>query len=199
MCIIIGMSWASVSSTLLPPVGVVIGASGTLLGQHLALRVDARCEAAQRAADQRAERKDAIICFLSTTEWVEQRRDERPGKPDRGYSALVELMHAGWLTKKIIELVCSGELARRRWTTPWNLTGPARNSARVALGSDRQACPPASGDSVRSSWKQPAMKRATQANHCCDACMPRQTSLKAALRRSSKLEILGHLDVRHRM
>ncbi|HXL96456.1 MAG TPA: hypothetical protein VN969_46700 [Streptosporangiaceae bacterium] len=135
MCIIIGMSWASVSSTLLPPVGVVIGASGTLLGQHLALRVDARCEAAQRAADQRAERKDAIICFLSTTEWVEQRRDERPGKPDRGNSALVELMHAGWLAKKIIELVCSGELAQAALDYPLELN---RASKELRSGSTGQ-------------------------------------------------------------
>jgi hypothetical protein len=32
------MSWAAVSSTVLPLAGVVIGACGTLLGQHLALR-----------------------------------------------------------------------------------------------------------------------------------------------------------------
>jgi hypothetical protein len=44
--IIVGMSWASVSSTILPLAGVVIGASGTLLGQRQALRVDARREAA---------------------------------------------------------------------------------------------------------------------------------------------------------
>jgi hypothetical protein len=106
------MSWASVSSTVLPLVGVVIGASGTLLGQHLALRVDARREAAQRAADQRAERKDAIIGFLSATERVEQHRGQRAAKPDRGSSPLIELMHAVWLAKKIIELVCSGELAQ---------------------------------------------------------------------------------------
>ncbi len=43
---------------------------------------------------------------------VEQHRGERPGKPDRGNSALAELMHAVWLAKKIIELVCSAELAR---------------------------------------------------------------------------------------
>jgi hypothetical protein len=47
-CIIVDMSWASVSPMVLPLVGVVIGASGTLLGQYLALRVDVRREAAQR-------------------------------------------------------------------------------------------------------------------------------------------------------
>jgi hypothetical protein len=56
-CIIIGMSWASVSPTVLPLAGVVIGACGTLLGQHLAMRVDARREAARQASDQRTDGK----------------------------------------------------------------------------------------------------------------------------------------------
>jgi hypothetical protein len=80
-CIIVGMSWASVSPTVLPLVGVAIGACGTLLGQHLAIRVDARREAAGRAADQRAERKDAIIGFLSATERVEQHRGQLSSSP----------------------------------------------------------------------------------------------------------------------
>ena len=61
------MSWASVSSTILPLAGVVIGACGALLGQHQALRVDARREAAKRALDQPAERKEAIFGFLEAT------------------------------------------------------------------------------------------------------------------------------------
>jgi hypothetical protein len=92
-CIIIGMSWASVSPTVLPLAGVVIGACGTLLGQHLAMRVDARREAAKQASDQRTEQKEAII-----------------GRHDT--AVLIELMHAVWLAKKIIELVCSGTLAQ---------------------------------------------------------------------------------------
>lgn len=43
------MSWASVSSTILPLADVVIGASGTLLGQRQAMRIDAGREAARRA------------------------------------------------------------------------------------------------------------------------------------------------------
>jgi hypothetical protein len=36
------MSWASISPTVLPLAGVIVGASSTLLGQHLAIRRDAR-------------------------------------------------------------------------------------------------------------------------------------------------------------
>jgi hypothetical protein len=106
------MSWASVSSTVLPLAGVVIGACGTLLGQHLALRVDARREAAQRASDQRAERKDAIVGFLSATERVEQHRGQLALVAGHDRGDLIELMHAAWLAKKVIELVCSGNLAQ---------------------------------------------------------------------------------------
>ena len=99
------------SPMVLPLAGVVIGACGTLLGQHLALRVDARREAAQRASEQRAERKDAIIGFLSATERVEQYRGQLALVPGHGQE-LIELMHAVWLAKKIIELVSSGTLAQ---------------------------------------------------------------------------------------
>lgn len=106
------MSWASVSPTVLPLAGVVIGACGTLLGQQLAMRVEAHREAARRASDQRAERKDAIIGFLSATERVEQHRGQLAVEPGHDAGALIELMHAVWLAKKIIELVCSGALAQ---------------------------------------------------------------------------------------
>jgi hypothetical protein len=56
-----GMSWASVRPTVLPLVGVAIGACGTLLGRHMAMRTDACREAARRTSDQHAERKDAIV------------------------------------------------------------------------------------------------------------------------------------------
>jgi hypothetical protein len=106
------MSWSSVSPTVLPLAGVVVGACGALLGQHLALRVDERRETAKRASDQRAERKEAIIGFLSATERVEQYRGQLTREPSPDAENLAELMHAVWLAKKIIELVCSGGLAQ---------------------------------------------------------------------------------------
>jgi hypothetical protein len=106
------MSWASVSPTVLTLAGVIVGASSTLLGQHLALRKDARREAAQRVADERAERKDAIIGFLSATERVEQHREQHASELSLNEAPMIELMHAVWLAKKIIELICSGTLAQ---------------------------------------------------------------------------------------
>jgi uncharacterized protein YfiM (DUF2279 family) len=111
-CIIVDMSWASASSTIVPLAGVVIGACGTLLGQHQALRIDARREAARHASDQRAERKEAIIGFLGATERVEQHRGQFAIEPGHDTGDLIELMHAVWLAKKIIELVCSATVAQ---------------------------------------------------------------------------------------
>jgi hypothetical protein len=78
----------------MPLVGVAVGACGTLLGQHMAMRVDARCEAARHALDQRVERKEAFIGFLSAIERVEQRWGQLA--PESGHDAgvLLELMHA---------------------------------------------------------------------------------------------------------
>src|SRR5579863_597516 len=78
--IIVKVSWSSVSSTVLPLVGVALGAAGTLLGQYLAQRGDIRRDEAQQARERRTERKDAIIGFLSAAERTEQYR----GQPTAG-------------------------------------------------------------------------------------------------------------------
>lgn len=110
--IIVFMSWASVSSTVLPLAGVILGSASTLVGQYLALRGGARRDAARQAAEQRAERKEAIVGFLSAAERVEHQRGQLAVQDRRDLEQLSELMHAVWLAKKIIELVCSGELAQ---------------------------------------------------------------------------------------
>jgi hypothetical protein len=106
------MSWTSVSSVVLPLAGVILGSASTLIGQYLVLRGSARREAAQRTAQQRAERKDAIIGFLSAAERIEQQRGQPAGEDASAGDQLVEHMHAVWLAKKVIELVCSAELAQ---------------------------------------------------------------------------------------
>lgn len=106
------MSWASVSSTVLPLAGVALGSGSTLVGQYLALRGGARRDAAQQAAERRAERKEAIIGFLSAAERIEQQRGQLASENRRDSEQVAEQMHAVWLAKKIVELVCSGEVAQ---------------------------------------------------------------------------------------
>jgi hypothetical protein len=106
------MSWTSESATVLPLAGVILGSASTLLGQYLALRGGARRDAAQRAAAQRAERKEAIIGFLTASERVEQQRGQLAPQERADAGQVKELMHTLWLAKKVIELVCSGEVAQ---------------------------------------------------------------------------------------
>jgi hypothetical protein len=110
--IIMAMSWPSVSATVLPLAGVILGSASTLVVQYLALRGGARRDAAQRAAEQRAERKEAIIGFLSAAERIEHQRGQLAARDDRDLEQITEQMHAVWLAKKIIELVCSGDVAQ---------------------------------------------------------------------------------------
>jgi hypothetical protein len=84
-----------------------------------------------------AERIDAIIGFLSATERVEQHRGQLSVEPGHDAGDVIELMHAIWLAKKIIELVCSGTLAQaaQDYTHELNRASQElrpRNSARQA-------------------------------------------------------------------
>jgi hypothetical protein len=125
------MTWASISSTALPLVGVALGAGGTLLGQYLALRAGVRRDATQRASEQRGERKQAIIDFLSAAEPIEQLRGKLQ-EGNRGKSAVItEQMHAVWLAKKVIELVCSANLAQAAQDYTEELNAGSKEFART--------------------------------------------------------------------
>jgi hypothetical protein len=104
------VSWISI---VLPLAGVILGTGSTLLGQHLALRVDVNRDAARHAAEQRAERKGAIIGFLSAAERIEQRRGNSSTHDEAAAPSLGELMHSMWLAKKV-----SSSSARRTWRRP---------------------------------------------------------------------------------
>jgi hypothetical protein len=106
------VSWPAVSTTLLPLVGVVLGASGTLVGQYLTTRVAVQRDKREQEATDRAERKEAIMGFLSAAQMVElllDRKfiDETPSKTEAW-----ERLHALWLAHKLAELVCSSEVAQ---------------------------------------------------------------------------------------
>lgn len=102
------MNWIS---TMLPLGGVILGTGSTLLGQYLTLRIDVRRDATRHSAEQRAERKEAIVGFLNAAEHIEQRRGN-PSAHDEEQPTLNELVHNVWLAKKVLELVCSQNLAQ---------------------------------------------------------------------------------------
>lgn len=115
------MGWADVSTTVLPLVGVALGTTGALFGQFFVTRVEARREWFKIEEVQRQERKVAIVDFLAAVQQVERLEVEsaaaKPVDSDRVYDALREL----WLTKKVIELVCSAEAAQTAHDYAWEM------------------------------------------------------------------------------
>lgn len=105
------MDGATVGAAILPLVGVALGTAGTLTGQYLATRGESRRHADQRAAAARAERKEAIVAFLDAVQRVEQVVDDRMHRVPPDDASVHDLLHALWLSKKLLELVCSFGLA----------------------------------------------------------------------------------------
>jgi hypothetical protein len=103
------MTW---SATISPLAGVALGSASTLVGQYLTTRVAVHRDRREQVAAERAERKEAILGFLSSAQSVESLldrcRDDFPLDNDEARDQL----HALWLSKKACELVCSGSLAQ---------------------------------------------------------------------------------------
>lgn len=102
-----------VSATVLPLLGVALGTVGTLTGQYLATRGESRRHEDLRAAEARFERKTAIMGFLDSVQRVETivDRRRRSQAPTDDSVDTYDLLRALWLSKKVLELVCSVELA----------------------------------------------------------------------------------------
>jgi hypothetical protein len=128
-----------VMSALLPLVGVLLGAAGTVAGQYLATRSDARRDAARRASDSRLERKAAIVDFLAAVQRVEQyldnRRHDRPTPPE----PVDQQVHALWLAKKVIELVCGFDLSKAAHRYTGTLANAVRSPSKDAGLADQRA------------------------------------------------------------
>ncbi|GAA2646074.1 hypothetical protein GCM10010399_94610 [Dactylosporangium fulvum] len=130
------MDAATTSAVVLPLVGVVLGTAGTLVGQFLATRGERRRHTADLAAAARAERKQAVVDFLSAAQRVERVIDNaqhRSHSADR--DTVDELLHSLWLSKKLLELVCGHDVA----STAHRFTSTLENMARGGADlTDRQ-------------------------------------------------------------
>lgn len=91
----------STSSTLAPALfsllGVALGSVGTLVGQYLTSRTSLRQLDLQQVAVLRAERKEAIMQFLSVVREVER----------LGSDMTDRLENDLWLAQQAVDLVCS--------------------------------------------------------------------------------------------
>ncbi|MEV0403368.1 hypothetical protein [Actinoallomurus sp. NPDC050550] len=101
------------SATLLPLAGVALGSGGTLVGQYLTTRVDARRQRREQLAAERGERKEAILGFLSAAQSVELLLDGQDfaGRHPED-DEVMDRLHGLWLAKKSCELVCSAEVGQ---------------------------------------------------------------------------------------
>ena len=89
------MMW---SATILPLAGVALGSTSTLVGQYLTARIAVQRDRREQVTAERAERKEAILGFLSSAQSVEalldRYRDELPLDNDEARGEL----HALWLS-----------------------------------------------------------------------------------------------------
>lgn len=102
----------SLSATVLPLAGVALGSAGTLVGQYLSTRVDARRARFERDSAERAERKEALMEFLSAAQQVELCLDRLSLGEHIEDSEKWQHLHALWLAKKVPELVCTPSVAQ---------------------------------------------------------------------------------------
>lgn len=106
------LSNMSVAATVLPLAGVVLGSAGTLIGQYLSTRVEARRVRFEQAGAERSERKAALLEFLSAAQQVELCLDRLSMGEQVDDSEKWRLLHALWLAKKVPELLCSPPVAQ---------------------------------------------------------------------------------------
>lgn len=115
------MGWASVSDTVLPLIGVALGTTGTLLGQLLATRVEARRELSKIAEGKRQERKAAIIDFLAAAQHAERIELKIITSEVVDDDQILDAIRDLWLAKKVIELTCSPEVAQTAHDYAWEI------------------------------------------------------------------------------
>lgn len=106
------LSGVSVATTVLPLAGVALGSAGTLIGQYLSTRVEARRARFEQASAERSERKEALMEFLSAAQQVELFLDRLSMGERVEESEKWQYLHSLWLAKKVFELVCSPSVAQ---------------------------------------------------------------------------------------
>jgi len=102
----------SAATTILPLAGVALGSAGTLIGQYLSTRVDARRARFEQVSAERAERKEALVEFLSAAQQAELCLDRVSLGERLEESEKWQHLHTLWLAKKVPELVCTPPVAQ---------------------------------------------------------------------------------------
>jgi hypothetical protein len=111
---------STVASVVVPLLGVVLGATGALLGTYLSTRVTKQQAKDARIAAIRAEYKAQIEAFLEIAQSVEQAAGRRyqEGSLPKDVSSRT---HQMWFRQKCIELVCSEPFKDKTVEYAWRL------------------------------------------------------------------------------
>jgi L-lactate utilization protein LutC len=101
----------AVVASLFSLAGVVLGAAGTMLGQHIAMRTTRTEAQAARTLAYRAERKAAILEFLEVTQHVERIVAKVHAEhKSRDHDEATRVTDQLWLKQKQLELIASKPL-----------------------------------------------------------------------------------------
>ncbi|MCX5329276.1 hypothetical protein [Streptomyces sp. NBC_00140] len=119
-------SWTTLGPAVLSLAGVALGAAGTLVGQYLVSRANARQVEAQESAAHRAELKGVILKFLGVAFQV-KKAVPAPSDADDSLEGLVEEL---WLAHAELDLAARTEPLRgAAYRFAARLTDASRSSA----------------------------------------------------------------------
>ncbi|MFD8387529.1 hypothetical protein ACFV2X_55240 [Streptomyces sp. NPDC059679] len=126
--------------TVLALVGVLLGTTGTLVGQYLATRVEVQRDRQQRKDVERTERKEAISVFLAAAQRVELILDRRKLGLPASDDPADERLHDLWLAKKAVELTCSHQTAQVVHDYTKALHAHMRDAVPTGQGATKREC-----------------------------------------------------------
>jgi hypothetical protein len=114
----VGGKLTTITTVLIPLIGVIVGATGAFLAQYLSTRVSKQQAEAAAKASARAERKEAIMTFLQAAQAVEHAAEQRyeSGNLPESFTAS---MHNLWFEQKRLELICSTALNDKALSYVW--------------------------------------------------------------------------------
>ena len=119
-------SWGTLGPAVLSLAGVALGAGGSLFGQYLVSRANARQAEAQDAAAHRAELKEVVLKFLGIAFQIGKFGDGS-SSADTGDGALSRLVDDLWLAQAGIDLAARTEPLRgATYRYARCLSGPVR-------------------------------------------------------------------------
>jgi hypothetical protein len=120
-------SLGTLGPAVLSLAGVALGAGGSLFGQYLVSRANARQLEAQDSAAHRAELKEVILRFLSLAFQVEK---AGAGNTTPAAAPLDQLVDDLWLVQAEIDLAARSELLRgATYRYARGLSGPVRGES----------------------------------------------------------------------